>query len=204
MPMGVVDDAEFESQLVNVVKKNIPSGRSNESVRVPIPESIEGEVVPSNGDHSRGRNKGDVNAPASMRALIGSTANVEGRSAALELGRAFGLSSSSVSAYSKGATSTASYDRPKSGILDAIRNRKTHASKKALRKLHSALDSIEETELSSLSAKHLATIAKDLAGVVKIMTPDEVTSSGPSVVFQLFAPPTRPEAEFDVIQVNEV
>lgn len=195
MPMGVVDSTEFEEQLNNVAKP-VPTRNPVPSNPTPL---VEGEIVESN----KGRNKGDVNVPTSMQALIAGVAATEGREEALQLGKALGISSSSVSAYSNGATSTKSYNQPKSGILEVIRTRKTHASKKALRKLHSALDNIEETELANLGARHLASIAKDLAGVVKIMTPEEVSGSGPSVVFQLFAPPTRPEHEFEVIQVNE-
>ena len=193
MAMGVVTDSDFESQLKNVTPPSPPTESQAET-----PES-DGQII----QKERGRGKGNVEVPSTLRNLIAGTAAVEGREEALNLARIFNISNSSVSAYSNGASSTASYNKPKTEIKDVINTRKRHASRKALRKLHSTLDNIEEVDLKNLGPKDLASIAKDLAGVVKIMTPDEGHVSGPLVQFQLFSPPTRSENEYEVIQVNE-
>lgn len=191
MPMGVVTDEDFERELANSSKKPI----NNTPSQIEEAEIVEME--------QRGRKPGDNNVPSSLRSLIGATAAVEGREAALSLARDFGISASSVSAYSKGATSTKSYHEPKKEIQDVINLRKKHASKKALLRLHNTLDRITPDKLDSLDASDLSVIAKNMAAVVKVMEPDNHGASAPLVQFQLFAPPQREEASFDVIQVND-
>jgi predicted transcriptional regulator len=154
MPMGIVSNDEFERELH----------------RNGVKEVITPEIIPQ--DQDKGRGQGNNNVPESLRKIIGETSEIEGRQEALKIARMFGISDSSVSAYAKGSTSTASYNTPNKTIADYIRNRKDRLTKKALRKLQSSLDSISPEALQKESPRNLAAIAKDMSAIVKNMEPD--------------------------------
>lgn len=177
MAIGLVTDEEYEREI----------GRKKVSVK------------------TRGRSVGDNNIPESLRKIIGETAVIDGREAALELAEEFGVSSSSVSAYSKGATSTASYDTPAKSIIQHINKSRERAIKRASKTLNSALSAISQEKLDYADAKDLSGIAKDMAVIIKNLEPQQQSTSeasnGPS--FVIFAPQFRKEESFDFIDVKE-
>lgn len=213
MPMGIVSDQEFESQLNNTTtpptEKFIP----------PIPPKIEKESHPSNSSgevisgevveiKSRGwnggRGIGSVQVPDSLRKLIAETHAIEGREAALNLAKDFGVSSSSVSAYAKGATSTKTYDEPKQDIIAYVRARKNRVTKKALKVMQSSLDLLTEDRLAGAKAKDISGIARDMSTIIGNMS-DSVSENsvhnGPT--FVLYSPQQTEESKFKVISSNE-
>ena len=154
----------------------------------------------------RGRKKGDVNVPDSLRKLIAETALMDGRQAALDLARDFGLSPSSVSAYTNGATSTTSYNEPKSEMISHINGVKARAIKRASKTLNGALKAISQDKLDNTDAKDLAGIARDMTVVIKNLTPDNGSENpdGPKAPqFVVFAPQFRDERSFESITINE-
>ena len=157
MPMGIVSNDEFETEL------------QRNGSKVITPEIVQDD---------KGRGKGNNNVPESLRKIIGETSEIEGRQEALAIASMFDISPSSVSAYAKGATSTTTYNTPNKSIADYIRNRKDRISKKALRKLQSSLDSISSEALQKESPRNLAAIAKDMSAIVKNMEPEK--DSGPT------------------------
>lgn len=192
--MGIVTPDEFESQLTNVSSK--PKDKS-----VPSP-TIEGEVIEL---PSKGRKEGDNNVPEGLRNLIGLAGATEGRQEALALAKMFGVSESSASAYTNGATSTKTYNEPNKKITDVIRSRKDRLTKKALLTLGNSLDKITEDKLDGLGARDLAAVSKDMAAVVKSMEPDSSKSNGnvSGVQFVVFTPEMRVESSYDSVTVNE-
>jgi hypothetical protein len=207
MPMGVVSTEEFTKEYQNVtsrVEQSIPIlpslNPTTENTTDNENPVIDGEVV---NMESRGRKVGDNNVPSTLQALIAGTAAVEGRKEALALASMFDVSKSSASAYSNGATSTASYDKPKAHITDFITKRKTRVSKKAIRVLTNSLDKITEDKLVGLGARDLGALAKDMSAVVRHMEPDKDREQGPLVAFNLFVPETRDEGSYETIRVNE-
>lgn len=191
MPMGIVSDTEFERE------------KSNSSPSKPVPPTnpISGEIV----DVNKGRGTGNKEVPDSLRKVIGEESVTNGRQSALELAQGFGISPSSVSAYSVGANSTASYaDRPNQPIINESKGR---VANRALGKLKKALHKITDEKLDAASAKDLAGIAKDMSAVVRSMEPDNSRGSddgknnGPTFVF--YAPQIRDERQFDVVHVKE-
>ena len=147
MAMGIVSDKDFNSETNKLTPK-------------PPPQTKE-----------RGRGKGNVEVPDSLRKIIGDTAETEGREAALALARDFGISPSSVSAYAHGANSTASYNtRPN---LPVIRNAKARISKKARAKMLLAMNKITDDKLDGVNAKDLASIAKDMSAIVRNMDDED-------------------------------
>lgn len=151
-----------------------------------------------------GRTDGDVNIPESLRKIIGETSVIDGRDEALQIAKDFGVSSSSVSAYAKGATSTASYDSPNKSLISHINKSRRRAVKRASSVLNQALGAISQEKLDHTDAKDLASISKDMSAIIKNLEPSSVDSSeskGPT--FVVFAPQIRKEESFDVIDVQE-
>lgn len=185
MPMGIVNDAEFEAEIKDSA----------------IP--ITGQVTEL---PSKGRSNGDVNVPESLRKIIGETSEIEGRQSAIKLAESFGLSPSSVSAYANGATSTASYNTPDTELAKHINGRKQKVVGSALSKLTKALGGLTKDKIETSSAREISAIAKDMAQVVKMMEPDVPTGPGantPSAQFLVYAPTMIDERKFEVIQAKE-
>lgn len=179
MAIGVVTEEDFEKEL----KKT--------------PEVV---IMPSPG-----RKEGDNNVPESLRKIIGETSVIDGRQEALTLAKAFGISASSTSAYAVGASSTASYDKPKKDIKDHIELSKKKIARSASQKLKLAIAHLTEDKLIETKAKDLSGVARDMAAVMKDMSP-EVTSEGDGFKgpqFVIYAPQFRDERQFETIVVQE-
>src|SRR6187399_325506 len=116
MPIGIVSSEDFDRELE---KLNRQSGTPKK-----VPSTAQVVDVPSKGliqeVPNRGRKEGDNNVPDSLRNLLAEEHLLNGRNEALSLAKDFGISSSSVSAYAKGATSTTTYNEPKPSILNHI------------------------------------------------------------------------------------
>lgn len=187
MSMGIVSDTDFESE-------------TNKLKSVPV---IKPEIIDIN---PRGRGNGNVNVPDSLRKVIGETSVIDGRQEALELGRTFGISSPSVSAYANGATSTASYhETPNKPHINSAKER---IAKSARQKLRAAISALTSDKLADTKAVDLSTIAKNMAGVVKAMEPDTTNnpngntpSNLPPIV--IYAPTFRREESFEVVYAKE-
>lgn len=192
MALGIVSDDEFSSQINSV--RSIPAPPP----KVPV---LIGEVV----EIERGRGEGSVAVPDSLRKLLGETAIEEGNKSAQTIANFLGISPSSVSAYKKGATSTASYHEPKKELKRHMNGVKSRISLKASKTLRRALDNITDDKLEGSKASELAAIAKNLSGIVKDMEPETTGSNGngngPSIV--IFAPQITTEEHYDVVQAKE-
>lgn len=186
MPMGIVADDEFEAVLKDC---NTPSDNKISIIKPMTPI---------------GRSDNDVNVPDSLRKIIGESGNIDSRQDALEIGRAFGISPSSVSAYTNGATSTASYHDKKDSIVDHIETGKLKIAKKAKKIAKLSLDKLsEEDKLDGCKAVELAQIARQMTGIMSDMEPEQKGSvhNGPSFIFMV--PPMKTEQAFETIVVKE-
>jgi hypothetical protein len=185
MPMGIVSDKEFQSEIKDSTIKPI----SKSSVMIT--------------DVSRGRGEGSVEVPDSLRKVIGATALNDGRSEALELAKSFGISPSSVSAYTNGATSTASYDdTPNKSVIN---QGKVRLSGMAQRRLKMALRHITDDKLAGAKVRDIAGIAKDMAIVANQMEPEVSNNRNEqkNVSFQIFAPQFRDERKYETIVAKD-
>lgn len=185
MPIGVVNDEDFQREVDN---SGIPI--TGEIIDIPRP----------------GRKDGDVNVPESLRKIIGETSEIEGRKSAVKFAAQFGISPSSVSAYSNGANSTATYNTPDNGLADHIKGRKQKVVGSALTRLTRAMTSLTKDKIATSSAREISAIAKDMAQVVKMMddTPAETGNSGVRAPqFLVYAPTMIDERKFEVIQAKE-
>lgn len=191
MPMGIVSDSDFDSELSRV--------DSNQKPREESKPVISAEIV----DVTRGRPIGSVEVPNSLRKVIGETNVVNGRQEAVDLARNFGISPSSVSAYSVGATSTASYDeQPNNSHIIEVKEK---ISKRARNKLMLALKHITDDKLGTTKARDLAGIAKDMSAVVKNMEPEQsktpTGNGGPTFVF--YSPQFHKEEHYETVYAKE-
>lgn len=187
MPMGIVSDKDFEKE---VEKTDItPIHDSKAKIHV-----IE-----------RGRPTGGVEVPDSLRKVIGETAINDGRQEALTLAKNFGISASSTSAYSNGATSTASYhDRVNGATIDNAKNKITS---KALNKLKLALNHITPEKLENTKARDLAGVARDMSAVIKNMEPEPTAEANGnknnSPTFVFYTPQFVKQESFEVIDAKD-
>jgi len=193
MAMGIVSDLEFnieKSKLViecdDLTVKQTESG---------------GTIV----DINPGRGKDNFQVPDALRKIIGEESEINGRESGLDLANHFGISPSSVSAYSHGSTSTKSYDSPNNELRNHINDAKERISKKARNRLVLALNSLTSDKFESAKAKDLSSVAKDMSVVIKNMEPDiprdVERSSSPTFVF--YAPQFKKEESFDVLYSKE-
>jgi predicted transcriptional regulator len=182
MPVGIVNDNDFQAELDRLNKP---------------------EIVKSH----KGRSEGDINVPDSLRQVIADEAIVNGRSDALALANMFGVSPSSVSAYTNGATSTKSYGQPSKSLQSFIKKRKERVSKRAFGKMNDALLAINPDKLAECSARELASVAKDMSVIIKNMEPPPDNSAekegASKPQFVIFAPQFRKEEHYETIHVVE-
>jgi predicted transcriptional regulator len=102
MGMGIVSDKDFDKELTNVDIKPVSDNKAHIHIL-----------------DKPGRKPNDVNVPDTLRKTIASTAIEHGREAAIDLASQFGISPSSVSAYTQGARSTSTYnERPATHMAD--------------------------------------------------------------------------------------
>jgi hypothetical protein len=187
MAIGVVSDEDFQKEL----------------------ESLNGKVVPSTSvsiieKPIKGRNEGDNNVPESLRKIIGEEAVINGRASALGLAGMFGISPSSVSAYTNGATSTKSYHSPDQGITSHISKSRERAIRRASKTLNASLGAITQEKLDYTDADKLAGIAKDMSVIIKNLEPEKVMESNqPNQQFVIYAPQFRDERAYETINVIE-
>jgi predicted transcriptional regulator len=193
MSIGLVSDSDLEKEL------------SRLGINRPVQSVPPVRVVDISPEH--GRNKGDTNVPDSLRQIIGEEAVINGRASALEIAETFGVSSSSVSAYAKGATSTKTYDSPSKSIISHINKSRERATKKASHVLNSALSAISQDKLDYTDAKDLSGIAKDMSVIIRNLEPQNVQSESDSnsktPQFVIYAPQFKSEQSFEMIKVNE-
>jgi len=199
MAMGIVSDKDFHKEISNTNPSAKKLEKKDEAKPI-VPLADIGEVIDI---PTAGRRDGDVNVPNSLRQIIGESSLSDGRQESVELARQFGISPSSVSAYAKGATSTASYNEtPNQSIIAKSRIR---VQKRATNRLMQALAEITPEKLAVTKARDLAAIAKDMSAVVKTMEPEsdapDKASSLPQ--FLVYAPQFRDERSFEVIYAKE-
>ena len=206
MSIGLVSDDDFDQELSKLNTRSVPSKGDRTEKVVPSTDSLSPliEVIET---PNHGRNNGDINVPDSLRQIIGEDAVINGRQSALGLAGMFGISPASVSAYAKGATSTATYDTPKSSIISHINKSRRRAIKKAQQTLDQALGAITQDKLDYTDAKDLSGIAKDMSVIIKNLEP-QVEPSSPdgeakTPQFVIYAPQFKDERSFEVININE-
>lgn len=183
MAIGICSDEDFEKEL-----NDLTGSDKNQVSVIDLP--------------SRGRGQGNNEVPEGLRKIIGEESIESGRTSALDLARNFGISDSSVSAYSVGATSTNRYNKPE--FKNHINKVKEKIGKKARGKLLAALEEITPEKLASAKLRDVSGVARDMSVIIQNMEPAEEKSSDQAgTQFIIYAPQFRQESSFDVIEVSE-
>lgn len=195
MAMGIISDEDLLKELENCDRPIITKPEVIRNEKIHVPELIE-------SDH--GRRPGDNNVPSALRALISETAQLDGRKEALEFANSFGISASSVSAYTREVNSTDHYNKPQAPeIKNHVDRIKKNISKKARNVLKSALDNITEEKLTESKATELASVAKSMSSIITEMEPSQEREdkSVPQII--IYAPAIRTEQSFEFINIQE-
>jgi hypothetical protein len=188
--MGIVSDKDFDKELGNLTPcPPMPVGGTNGKGIAIV-------------DIPRGRGP-NPEVPDSLRQIIGEEAAINGRANGLAIASQFGISPSSVSAYTNGSTSTATMDEQPG--LARINDAKLRVAKKARNRLVMALNAITDEKIAIAKVKDIAGVAKDMATVIRTMEPDTPKglggSNGPTFIF--YSPQMRSEKVFEVVHVKE-
>ena len=182
MSLGIITEAEFELELNRFVPK-----LNNDTSRLVIESR---EIV-----HGRG-NKQET--PELVRELIASEAIAGARPS--ELSKEFNVSSSSVSAYKHGNTSTASYNSPSEELARSNDQVREHIAGKAQDKLVKAIEAIDLD--SKLKPNIASAIARDMSSIVKNLQPDPSIQVNNNKVI-IYKPRMKEEEDYEVIEVSE-
>lgn len=219
MPLGIISESEFESELRNSTLNS--NNKSLANINIPRAsdfsdlETINSEeIITEDNQHPpepeiisakpRGRGESNTQVPHALRMVIGETAAIEGRSDALDLADRFGISPSSVSAYKEGAHSTSSINTPNVDTKKHINAARLRVTKRATHKLNLALSHITEDKLAEAKVGEIASVAKAMAGVIKDMSPgDEGNKNKSNVPFVVFAPIIKNELSYEVVHAKD-
>lgn len=206
MAMGVVSDEDLLKELEslngahNEVNTKVGNDITIDQLNDIIIDNPKAEVR----EIERGRGNGNNGVPTSLQKIIGETAIEEGRVNAKALTEALGISDSSLSAYTHGATSTSTYNNPNKDLNSHLTKVKRRIGKNAVGIMTRAFNHITDDKLKGEDAKALASIAKDMSAIIKNMEP-EGEKDGKTInnQFVLMAPPVLTEDRFDTIVLNE-
>lgn len=179
MPMGIVTDDEFESEI---------------SAKKPVIDNVIRRPF-------HGRNPGDNNVPSIVREIIADDEGNTGK----DLSNKFGVSTSSIAAYQHGATSTASYDTPSIPLKEIVDRKRERISRKSNRALLKVLDKMNDesfdAKLDACKAVELSTVAANISRVVeKVSTKQETQSVQNNIVF--YTPTPLKSDSFEVIDLG--
>lgn len=190
MPMMVVDDNDFEVEMDRIgISNKAPSNTNAEPVIIEKVVQIE-----------RGRgNKSET--PAELRKVIAQMA-LSGEPHKEIMDR-FGVSQSSVSAYSAGATSTARIkDNPDAELVQYNNKVKNEITSDASIRLQMALGTITPEKLERARLRDASAVARDMSSIMKNMRDDNPNGTGINQQVIVYQPRAKQEDAYEVIEVH--
>lgn len=190
MPLGIVSSDDFAQALRALESKSSPL----ES------KSPDGSIEKL---YKGGRDPGAIEIPDPIRKIIGEAAIEDGNQSAQKITEFLGINKNQVTAYKNGATSTATYHNPDASLKNYMTRTRERISKRASRKLLSALDHMTEDKLKEASAPELAGVARAMSAVVKDMIPPSESTGQLTPQLVIYAPKITDETKFPIIDVVE-
>ena len=203
MPLGIVNDQEFEQEINNssVDSNNYDKPRASNPTTVITSDSLpEIEILPSVG-----RTPEVSNVPQSLRKILGEEVAVNGLRSARQLADSLGgISQPTLSTYGRGEVSPNGKNDQDNDLTNYINGRKGKITKKALHKINLALSLMDETKLMGCDAKELSSVAKDMSVVVKQMEPTvkEEEKKDP-VQFHFYSPVIKQENHYETVTAKD-
>lgn len=213
MPIGVVSKTDFEKEMASLGL--LRNEEDLISTPVIIPEVLEKDAEFKEETENEEREaralcvreielthgRGHVNeVPNSIRQFIAGEA-IAGANQK-QLAKEFGVSTSSVSAYKNGATSTASYNKPNQELKSANDSLKEELASNSLAKLRAALEAITPAKLLESKVTDAAVVARAMASVHKDLLPSETSEARFNQVI-IFKPRMREEDDYEVIDIQQ-
>jgi len=200
MPLGLVSKEIMEKELK--IPDSTPEEKKEEPPKEVEPEDEQCSAIVKDRV-PLGRGEGNKEVPDFLRKIIGESSVEDGRANTL---LAFGglVSPSSVTAYTNGATSCATYNKPDKELKETVDNARERIRSKAEYGVLSALEQITTEKLGFSKPKELASIAKDLSAVIRNMeekTGNEETKNNVQIVFM--APREKSIDSYPTIEVVE-
>lgn len=162
--------------------------------RLEHPNNVANIIVNHKKIHNGGRRDGDKNIEPKKRELAGFLAHFD---TAKNIGEALDISPIQVHMLKHGKVS---HDRPNGELKEAIEERLGIVRDKALDKLLSTIDVIQEEKISKLKVTSQTRVAKDLASVIEKTS--KKNEGAVPVQFNIYAPQIREEKHFDVVEVR--
>ena len=212
MPLGIVSDKEFESQLESIhdsFNKSIPLVDNIPPRALEIPtENNPTVLVPSIVDSpTAGRNKDVLNIPQSLRKIVAETTFMEGAKRANDLLNGLGvngLHQPTLSKLANGVTTFGKETKNSKDITNHLNNRKTKISNRALNKINLALANMSAEKFEELEMRELSAIAKDMAEVAKKMEPSKSEEDKKEPVqWVVYAPQIKQENHYEQVVAKD-
>lgn len=187
MPMGIVTDEDWEKEKAALERISVP---------MPLPPKIIEQNI--------GRGIGSTEVPEEIRKVIGEVGILDSNGAK-NLAESLGISRQQASAYSNGATSLATYNKPDKDLNGFLRKRKAKIAGKASSVLRDALSEITIDRLANAKLSEVADVASKMAGIIKNMEEpvDDSKDKKQQQNFVIFAPMIKSEDKFEVIHSVE-
>lgn len=173
MPIGIVSNDEFESEL-------------NSSLAI-------------HKDIKRGRGPA-LEVPEEIRTIISEEAIIS-EAPVKEIASAFGVSPSSVSAYKNSATSTSTYNEPNKNLKKNNERVREIISNKARKRLMMALNHITDSALQNAKLRDISAVAKDMSTIMANQAGNNQSGNQLNAQFIFHVPQARNENEYEVVDV---
>lgn len=212
MPLGIVSDSDFESEInnsgVDIINSTVNKNEVTSEPRTSNPSSEliqeENPIITSDVLTMKrvGRHNDVNNVPMSLRKVLSEEHAVNGFQNAKKLADSLGgLSQPTLSTYGRGQVSNG---QSNDDMLNYLNGRKTKISKRALNKLNLALSLIDEDKMLGCDVKELSSVAKDMAIVAKQMEPSvkEDEKKDP-VQFHFYSPTIKQENHYDTVVAKD-
>jgi len=197
------NSVDISNEIIDTEPKEISSGLEMRSVELSngdgTTEAIGSDSRAIIHQLEKGRPKGRINRTHEEREIIAGEALIHGNDYA---SRKYGIAPSTISAYTHGATSSASYTEPDDELMKSVSNQRLKIAHVAHGKLSEALDQITSDKLASANLRTIASVAQSMSAIVKNMEPEVAPQNSQNINFTFYAPKTRSEDSFDVIDLQ--
>lgn len=184
MPLGIVSDELFDSE---INKRDDTESEMNIAEVLDLP--------------NLGRPEGKKNTPDFIRNIIGE--EIINGADKKELAQLFNVGPQVPELYSKGARSQATYHDRDNSTARHVNSVREKIVKKASNRLTVALNEITPDKLREASLKDLSTVAKNMSGIIKDMSPEEKPNDNPGNQIIIFAPQRNELNHYEVMQLQE-
>jgi hypothetical protein len=203
-PADHPDAISINEESIDTEPKEKSSGLDLRSMELPNRDDTTEDISPDSRaiihQLEKGRPKGRANRTHEEREIIAGEALIHGNDWA---SKKYGIAPSTISAYTHGATSSASYTDPDDDLMRSVSSQRLKIASVAHGKLSDALNHITPDKLASANLRTIASVAQSMSAIVKNMEPEVRQENSQNIQFTFYAPKTKQEDNFDVIDMQD-